>query len=80
MFLRKLGSNAAATSSQCQAGHACPDILELNDGDFAVIGSDITAEAQAKLPAGSGCGPGERIIRIPRQTLVAARPDIPASI
>jgi hypothetical protein len=80
MFIRKLGSNSFATGSQCQSGHSCPEILELKDGDFAVIGSDITDEAAAKLPAGSGCGPNERIIRIPRRTLVLARPDIPASL
>jgi len=52
----------------------------MESGDFAIIGTDITAEAQAKLLAGSGCGPGERIVRVPRKTLVLARPDIPATV
>ena len=76
MFLRRLGPE----SSRCQAGHACPDILELNDGDFAVIGPDITTDALGKLPTGSGCGPDERIVRIPRRVMISARPDIPASL
>jgi hypothetical protein len=80
MFLRKLGSNSAAAGLECPSGYYCPEILELVDGDFAVIGSDITQEAVGKLPAGSGCGPGERIVRIPRRALVMARPDIPASL
>ncbi len=78
MFIRKLG--ATATISNCQGGHACPDILELADGDFAVIGADITMEAADKLPPGSGCGPAERIVRIPRRTLVSARADIPPAL
>ena len=80
MFTRKLGSNAFAAGSQCQGGCSCPGILELTGGDFAVIGSDITEEAAGKLPDGSGCGPGERVVRIPRNVLVMARPDIPASL
>ena len=76
MFLRRLGPNRR----ECQGGYACPGILELHGGDFAVIGSDITNEALGVLPPGSGCGPNERIVRIPRQTLVQARSDIPASI
>ena len=55
----------------------CPEILELESGDFAVIGADITAESVGNLPAGTGCGPGERIVLIPRGKLVAARADIP---
>jgi hypothetical protein len=75
MFIRRLGS-----ASSCQGGASCPDILELEGGDFAVIGADITAEAQGKLPIGSGCGPSERIVRIPRKTLIHARGDIPLSV
>ncbi len=75
MFLRKLGSRAL-----CQGGHNCPDVLELESGDWAVIGVDITAEAMGKFPEGSGCGPGERVVRIPRQILIDVRTDIPAAI
>jgi len=57
----------------CSGGSSCPDILELKSGDFAVIGVDITTQAVSSLPPGSGCGPDERIVRIPRRTLVLAR-------
>ncbi len=30
-----------------------------------------------KLPPSAGCGPDERIVRIPRKTLVLAKRDIP---
>ena len=73
MFIRRLG-----TKSACFKTEACPDIFELADGDFAVIGKDITAESIASLPKDAGCGAGERVIRIPRALLVGARPDIPS--
>ena len=36
--------------------------------------------AIGKLKFGAGCGPDERIIKIPRKTLVLAKSDIPESI
>jgi len=77
MFIRKLGPSVPVL---CSGGHSCPDILELESGDFAVIGSDITDLSADKLPPGCGCGPGERVVRIPRKTLVEARSDIPAGL
>jgi hypothetical protein len=49
----------------------------MESGDFAIIGTDITDEAVSFLPPGSGCGPKERVVRIPRKTLILARQDIP---
>jgi hypothetical protein len=77
MFIRRLGVQSSATLQQCAGGRACPDILELADGDFAIIGKDMT-EFAGQLPAGAGCGPDERLIRIPRALLVRARSEIPA--
>lgn len=77
MFIRRL--TITSDKSSCSSGHSCPDILELEGGDFAVIGTDITEVASGKLPQGSGCGPHERVVRIPRALLVHARPEIPAS-
>ena len=73
MFLRRLGP----TGASCAGGSACPDILELESGDFAIIGMDITNEAKSKLPPDCGCGPNERVVRIPRETLISARSNIP---
>ena len=49
MFIRRLGLDPHANGSQTPALQGCPDILELEDGDFAVIGSDITESALAKM-------------------------------
>ena len=77
MIIRKLGPKSEL--SRCVGGHGCPDIFELKTGDFAVIGTDITGVAMAWLPFGAGCGSSERIVSVPRKTLVLARPDIPKS-
>lgn len=77
-FIRRLGPDPHAHGVKTPCLSGCPDILELDSGDFAVIGRDITAEAAAKLPPSAGCGPDERIIWIPRKTLVLAKQDIPA--
>lgn len=54
-----------------------PDILELDDGSFAVIGVDITDQVADLASVRARCAPNERMVRIPRNTLTAARPDIP---
>ena len=77
MFLRRLGPDPHANGAPTAALRGCPDILELENGDFAIIGSDITESAAGNLIPTASCGPDERIIRIPRKTLVLAKPDIP---
>jgi hypothetical protein len=76
-FLRRIGSDSR---EYCHQTVGCPDIWELADGDFAVIGADITDAAASKLPPTAGCGPGEKIIRLPRSLLVNAKRDIPDPI
>ena len=49
------------------------------DGDFAVVGPDITDEARSAMPAGPGIGPKERAVRVPRHVMVAVRSDLPAA-
>jgi hypothetical protein len=77
MFLKRLGPDPHAGGAVTPALQGCPDLFELVDGDFAVIGRDITAAAKRHLPASASCGPEERIVRLPRKTLVLARADIP---
>ena len=50
MFLKRLGSDPHANGAKSAGGEGCPDIWELDNGDFAIIGTDITAVAIAKLP------------------------------
>ena len=80
MFIRRIGRDPHERGAQTPALKGCPDIWELDGGDFAVIGQDITATVEARLPASASCGPDERIVKIPRRTLVLAKPDIPESL
>jgi len=57
----------------------CPDIFELSDGNFAVIGTDVTAELEGKLPAEAAVADYERIVVVSRETVLAAKKDIPSS-
>ena len=77
MFTRRIGPDPHANGAQTSSLNGCPDILEMEDGDFAVIGVDITAAASGKLAFGANCGVDERIVKIPRKTLVLAKAEIP---
>ena len=77
MILRRLGIPPHARKSACVACDNCPDIFELEDGNFAIIGKDATSLLMQLLPQDAGCGADERIVLIPREVLVAARASIP---
>jgi hypothetical protein len=77
MFLRRLGPDPHANGAKTAALSGCPDILELENGDFAIIGTDITEAARERMFITASCGPDERVVRIPRATLIGARGDIP---
>ena len=76
-FRRRLGPDPHANGAKTAALDGCPDIFELASGDFAIIGIDITESSAKHLPPSAGCGPDERIVLIPRKTLVLAKADIP---
>jgi hypothetical protein len=77
-FTHRIGPDPHANGLQTSSANGCPDIWEIEGGDFAVIGPDITASV-GELPPTAGCGPDERIIRLPRRILVDARAAIPLS-
>ncbi|MFD3931870.1 hypothetical protein [Streptomyces sp. NPDC058614] len=74
-ILRRLGPSPAERGSL--SGETCPDIFELSDGSFAIIGTEATAALDRKLPADASRGEDERIIVISRETLIRAKVDIP---
>lgn len=77
MTLRRIGPDPHAGGAQTPALQGCPDLFELETGDFAVVGKDITAEVANQLPPGASCGPDERVVVIPRRTLLRAKPYMP---
>jgi hypothetical protein len=80
MFTRRLGPDPHAGGAKSVGGSGCPDIFELDSGDFAIIGIRITDQAKPKLPPSAGCGADEEIVLLPRKTLVNARADIPSTV
>jgi hypothetical protein len=74
---RRLGSSPRERGSLDNG--TCPDIFELTDGRFAVIGTDASEELEGLLPPDAGRASYERIVVITRETLVHAKHHIPDS-
>jgi hypothetical protein len=82
MFKRRIGAHphhlidGGTTDSHGKVG--CPDVWELESGDFAVIGIDKTSEFAPHLPPDASCGPDERIILVERRILLGAKQNLPS--
>lgn len=77
-FTRRLGVHPTKlTGPPTNGKNGCPDIWELSNGDVAVIGRDLTDVYADHLPDGVTVVHDERVVVIPRVTIVAAKKDIP---
>ncbi|QCX79600.1 hypothetical protein C9F11_30045 [Streptomyces sp. YIM 121038] len=74
-ILRRIGASPRERGSA--SGATCPDIFELSTGDFAVIGTEMTADLAGALPADAARADDECIVVISRETLIRAKADIP---
>ncbi|MGW6953368.1 hypothetical protein [Streptomyces chartreusis] len=74
-ILRRLGDPPRKRGSY--SGETCPDLFELSDGNFAVIGTEATADLDPHLPPDVARADYERIVVISRDTLIRAKKDIP---
>ncbi|MFJ9540262.1 hypothetical protein ACIRPX_23755 [Streptomyces sp. NPDC101225] len=74
-IVRRIGASPRERGSM--SGETCPDIFELSDGNFAVIGTEATAELDQLLPSDAARADYERIVIVSRETLVRAKTDIP---
>jgi hypothetical protein len=73
---RRLGRSAHELG--ITTGNAsCPDMWELDNGDVAIIGTNLTTAYAGRLPPGVSIDPGESLVVIPRGTAVSAKADIP---
>jgi hypothetical protein len=75
-FARRLGRSAHELGDT-KEDITCPDLWELSNGDVAAIGRDLTEAYRDRLPSGVSVGPDERIVILPRNLIIAAKPDIP---
>jgi hypothetical protein len=74
-FARRLGRSPIELGNT-SSSPSCPDIWELENGDIAVIGRDLTSVYSGRLPSDVSIGTDERLVVIPRNMLIAAKPDI----
>lgn len=74
-FKRRLGKTAAELGDS-RTTNDCPDIWELDNGDIAIVGRDVTATFADRLPEDLRIGDDERLVVIPGNMLSAAKPDI----
>ena len=75
-FRRRLGKSSHELG-QTSGNASCPDIWELDNGDIAIIGTELKGAYAERLPDGVSIDPGESLVVIPRATIVAAKADIP---
>lgn len=75
-FARRLGKSAHELGTTGGNG-SCPEIWELDNGDVAIIGTNLTAAYGGRLPDGVSVDPGEDLVVIPRSTIISAKADIP---
>jgi hypothetical protein len=75
-FGRRLGKSALELGNTDNVP-SCPDIWELNNGDIAVIGRDLTGTYSERLPDGVSIGTDEKLVVIPGNMLRAVKVDIP---
>lgn len=74
-IVRRVGASPRERGSA--TGQTCPDIFELSDGNFAVIGTEATAALDSELPPDAARADYERIVVVSRETLIRAKADIP---
>lgn len=76
-FARRLGKRAVELGPPAsEDDDGCPEIWELDNGDVAVIGRDLTEAYRSRLPDKVNIAQDERLVVIPGRMLSAAKPDI----
>ncbi|WP_329259133.1 hypothetical protein OG223_38780 [Streptomyces sp. NBC_01478] len=64
-------------SRDSHSGSTCPDVFELTDGRFAVIGTEETTKIQQAYPDMRELNRYEIVVVVDRETLTCARAFIP---
>ncbi|KIF67901.1 hypothetical protein HY68_03350 [Streptomyces sp. AcH 505] len=75
LFERRLGKSPVELGNS-DGKDECPDIWQLDNGDIAVIGRDLTHAYAAHMPDGVTLATDERLVVIPGNVLSAAKADI----
>ncbi len=73
-IVRRIGDGGNTASV---AKNSCPDFFELENGDFAIIGTDMTEQYKDRLPGDAAIADYERLVVVPRNLILSAKRDIP---
>lgn len=76
LFDQRLGKSAKELGKSDDEDD-CPDIWRLDNGDVAVIGTDLTEAYASRMPEGVPLAAHERLVVIPGVMLSEAKKDIP---
>jgi hypothetical protein len=74
LFDQRLGKSAKELGKSDDEDD-CPDIWRLDNGDVAIIGTDLTGAYADRLPGDVNLAPYERLVVIPGTLFNAARED-----
>lgn len=74
-FSRRLGRSAQDLGLSSSSS-SCPGIWELENGDYAMIGTDATDAYEHRLPDGASLMSGERLVVLPGPLVRSAISDI----
>jgi len=76
MKLKKLGLDKP---NPCCGRSTCPAVFISENGDFVIVGTDVTTELKKNLPIDSGCASYEKIVKIPRNIMLKAIEEVNAN-
>lgn len=68
--MRRIGSTPQQRGST--SGATCPDVIELNGGDYLVIGKATLVKPSSLEELGAAVGPGEQAVIVPRDAFLTA--------
>lgn len=74
LLARRIGTSAKDLG-YTDGKDTCPDIWRLDNGDVAVIGTDLTGDYAPRLPDGVALAPHERLVVIPGALFDTTRDD-----
>jgi len=54
-----------------RGGNRCPDVFEIENGDFLIIGEEVCIDNYS-LPNGASCDDGEKAVLVPKAVMLSA--------
>lgn len=75
-IVRLLSKNNWEDFLNSEGGDRCPAIWEIENGNYVIVGEDITEQFKKELPPKFILGEKEKVVCIPRNVLNSAKNNI----